>query len=157
MTTIRPLQPEHYEELYPIQCRAANVYGMTLQQFSDGMGQRSGFTVFHNDKIIGCVSFSDYIPDHDIMMHTFIDHDYRGKWINRQMIRDVFLHYCFGQLNCRRVTTCVIEGQTDNAHKMLQKLGFVLEGTIRKRVKIEADFFNLEIYGALKEEFRGRI
>ena len=65
----------------------------------------------------------------------------------------VFCNYLFTKFNFNRLTANVFEGN-DASKKVLEKTGFVLEGTQRKNVFKENKFVDHYIYGLLKEDFK---
>lgn len=64
-----------------------------------------------------------------------------------------FCNYLFSKYNFNRLTANVFEGN-DASKRVLEKAGFILEGTLRKNVCKENNFFDHYIYGLLKEEFK---
>ena len=65
----------------------------------------------------------------------------------------VFCNYLFTKFNFNRLTANVFEGN-EASKKVLEKTGFVLEGTQRKNVFKENKFVNHYTYGLLKEDFK---
>ncbi|MEO8230770.1 MAG: GNAT family protein [Ignavibacteriota bacterium] len=64
-----------------------------------------------------------------------------------------FCSYLFSKYNFNRLTANVFEGN-DASKRVLEKTGFILEGTQRKNVYKENKFFDHYIYGLLKEDFK---
>jgi RimJ/RimL family protein N-acetyltransferase len=64
----------------------------------------------------------------------------------------VFCNYLFTNFDFNRLTANVFEGN-EASRKVLEKNGFVLEGTQRKNVFKENKFVDHYIYGLLKEDF----
>lgn len=65
----------------------------------------------------------------------------------------VFCNYLFTNFNFNRLFANVFEGN-EASRKILEKTGFVLEGTQRKSVFKNNRFVNHYIYGLLKEDFK---
>ncbi len=65
----------------------------------------------------------------------------------------VFCNYLFTNFNFNRLIANVFEGN-EASRKILEKTGFVLEGTQRKSVFKNNRFVNHYIYGLLKEDFK---
>ncbi|HEX7130808.1 MAG TPA: GNAT family protein, partial [Rhodanobacteraceae bacterium] len=63
------------------------------------------------------------------------------------------LHYAFDTLRLER-----IEADTDPrntpSRRMLEQLGFVLEGTLRRRWFVNGEWCDTAFYGLLREDFR---
>jgi RimJ/RimL family protein N-acetyltransferase len=70
-------------------------------------------------------------------------------WLSRRHIKQIFA-YPFEQLGCNRVTTLVPE-DNEPARSVVERLGFVREGTLRQAGG-EGD--DLDIYGMLRSECR---
>lgn len=64
----------------------------------------------------------------------------------------MFCNYLFTHHEFIRLFANVFEGN-DASKRVLEKTGFVLEGTLRKSVTKENEFFDHYIYGLLKEDF----
>ena len=63
-----------------------------------------------------------------------------------------FCNYLFSNYEFNRLFANVFEGN-DASKRVLEKAGFVLEGTLRKSVTKENKFVDQYIYGLLKEDF----
>lgn len=98
--------------------------------------------------IMGGVVYSHFYG-HDIQM-TIATTDKR--WATRATLRTLF-KYPFDQLKVERVTATTAKSNK-KARKMLEKLGFKLEGVLRKGYDGKRDAV---VYGMLKEECRWRI
>lgn len=69
------------------------------------------------------------------------------NWISRKVI-GVMLGYPFGKLNCHRITALVRRGNRPS-RTLLEKLGFVQEGKIRRGYNTREDTI---LYGMLRAE-----
>lgn len=149
-----PLHQNHYRELHAISLRAEKL-PCEFAEFSGCLEQRTGWTVMNGAKVIGCITFSDYVQDHDIVIHCFIDPSAWGRWaLRREFGRQVF-DYCFEEMNCQRVTGYSITGVSDKAATFLEALGFKEEGVLRQKAKLKGGgVHDLKIYGLLKHERR---
>lgn len=100
-----------------------------------------------NDKLAGVVVYFAYRwPSIEV---AFFCDDYRWA-LNRDMVGEA-LAYPFVQLKCNRVTA-LVEKTNKRSRKMVQRLGFVEEGKLRKAGK-KGDLF---VYGLLANEYRLR-
>ena len=76
-----------------------------------------------------------------------------GRGIASEALRLV-LHHAFDTMQLERV-----EADTDPrnvpSRRMLERLGFVLEGTLRKRWFVNDEWCDTAFYGLLREDFRG--
>ena len=148
------MAPAHMEDLYRACCAAENIQDeVTLFDFKGIMLQREGWSVISGDTIIGCVSYSNYAPGLDIILHSFVHPAFHGKWLSRSMLRTIF-EKPFLHLGLDRVTGYSISGETDKAGRLLEHLGFTQEGVIRKGASKHGRKFDLVLYGMLREECR---
>ncbi len=103
--------------------------------------------VDNTDEIAGIVAFFNYRwPNVEV---GFFCDDFRWA-LNRNGIIEV-LSYPFIQLKCRRITA-LVEKKNATARKMVQRLGFVEEGKLRKAGP-KGDIF---VYGLLPDELKLR-
>ena len=72
-----------------------------------------------------------------------------GRWLDRGVMQELF-GYPFNQLGCHRVT-CITRRKGRDARRLLEKLGFRLEGVVRQGLKPHGDAM---VYGLLKHECR---
>ncbi len=150
------LQKKHYRALYEIMLRAEPWNRCTFEQFEGIASGRSGYVIIApTGELAGCISFSDLAPDANIIIHCFVDGKYRRRWATRQSLKTI-AEYVFNTLNLCRISGYSIEGISDIAGKFLLKLGFQHEGTIRRGRRIGDSFYNVKIYGLLKEECKWR-
>tara|TARA_R110000796_G_scaffold247572_1_gene373122 strand:+ start:1811 stop:2245 length:435 start_codon:yes stop_codon:yes gene_type:complete len=100
----------------------------------------------NNNKILGCLLFSDY-DGNNIFVHLALDDP---KVCQRRYIKLMF-DYAFNQCKCNRMTAMCINGYERN-EKLLKGVGFVKEGIIRESIKINNKWINAALYGILKGE-----
>lgn len=98
-------------------------------------------------KLAGVVVYFSY--RHPSIEVAFFCDDYRWA-LNRGMVAEV-LAYPFVQLKCNRITA-LVDKYNKRSRKMVQRLGFVEEGKLRKAAE-KGDVF---IYGLLPNEYRLR-
>ena len=122
------------------------------QELTDWVAERVDATNFGNcvnfgfykdDKIVGGVVFSEYRVEDITFSGAFED---KGCFTRRNL--RYFFDYPFNQLKCHRITAYT---ETDNkrANKLLKKLGFTHEGTMRE---ISEKGKDANIYGMLDRE-----
>ncbi|MDD4635086.1 MAG: GNAT family N-acetyltransferase [Dehalococcoidales bacterium] len=86
-----------------------------------------------------------------------------GYWIGREYWRNGYateagkavLEYGFGELGLNRIFARHL-GRNPASGKVMQKLGMKYEGCLRRDVKKDAKFEDLELYGLLKAEYEDR-
>ena len=144
---------KHIGELYDIFCKAEKYLRYDYLTFYSLMSKRQGFVIYDDSKVIGCISFSEYVPANDINIHVFVAPEYHGKWaIKRQWYYTIFA-YPFEYLNLPRVSAYIIRPFYRNVEELLHFLGFKLEGVLRKKEKwVDGTYRDVAVYGLLKEE-----
>src|SRR6187549_2264145 len=97
----------------------------------EGMGA-AGFqypevaAVMRNGKLAAIAVYHDYAPP-CIQMSFYA---LTPRWAHMSTIRDL-LNYPFGQLKCRRVTS-LVKKKNARSRRMVEGLGWKLEGVVRK-------------------------
>ncbi|MCS5590724.1 MAG: GNAT family N-acetyltransferase [Candidatus Thioglobus sp.] len=106
-------------------------------------GSSVNFGFYKKGNLVGGVVFSEYRIEDIVFSGAFED---KGCFTKRSL--KIFFDYPFNQLKCHRVTAYT---ETDNneANKLLIKLGFTNEGTMRE---ISEKGKDANIYGMLKRE-----
>lgn len=64
------------------------------------------------------------------------------------------IHYAFGRLNLNRIEAKV-EPANVNSIKVLKKLNFTLEGTLRQYEKSKGNYVDIQMYSLLKSDYLG--
>lgn len=75
----------------------------------------------------------------------------QGKGYGRESLRAV-CEYAFTTGGLRRLTACVTEGNLASRH-LLEKVGFVLEGTLRESYFLQQHWQNDWLFGLLKKDY----
>ena len=149
------LQTKHHKVLYEI-AMTSEPYdsNMTEVAFCSTMATREGFVVVDKDgQIVGCISFSDFTPGIDILVHCTVRAEKQGRWVTRKMLREVF-GYVFYSLDLPRVSGFCVPGKSDVAGDFLLQLGFKLEGIRRQTVKLPDGLHDVKLFGMLRDECR---
>lgn len=149
---LEKIKQEHWRPLYEIVLRAESFNRhMVFEQFATMMQKREGFTIIVDSDIAGCISFSDFTPETNIIIHCSVDEKFRRRWCTREILHEIAV-YVYETLGLHRMSGFSICGVTDEAGEFLLKLGFKVEGIIRKGVKLPAGYYDVKIFGLLKEE-----
>ena len=150
---MKPLHPDDSEALHPIVVKEEPLgYKMTLEEIKIDMAKREGWTFWDDERLIGAVTLSSFTPELNVIIHAVIDSDYKGKWLTRRHLNQVF-SYIFIDLGIRRVTGFAIPFVTTDAAKLLTAMGFDVEGVMRCGVRSkDGDYLDLVTYGLLKED-----
>lgn len=78
--------------------------------------------------------------------------NYWGKGIAYESCK-LAIQYGFNQLGLRKIYLSVYENNP-SAKRVYEKLGFVLEGTLRKHVAVNGSFYDKYYMGLFKEELK---
>ena len=106
-------------------------------------GECVNFGFYKDNKIVGGVVFSEYRVEDIVFSGAFED---KRCFTKRNL--QYFFNYPFKQLNCHRITAYT-ETDNERANKILKKLGFTHEGTMRE---ISEKGKDANIYGMLDRE-----
>lgn len=154
MLRLEGLQEKHYRDLYLVYLEAEPYYKYDYETFIMAMSKRQGFVVCDGNKVIGAVTFSDYIPGCEVSIHIFILPQYHGKWAMKRQWYKIIFSYPFDILKVPRVSAYIVKPY-EKVEKFLIALGFKLEGILRRKTLwIDGSYCDLAIYSLLKEEQR---
>jgi len=149
---LEPLTERHYPEIYKIALSSEPwTTGMIFEQFRGVMQGREGYVLIHRDMVIGCISFSDYQPMCNVLIHCVVDTKYQKRWATKGILKQLF-EYAYDTMDLPRMSAISIVGYSDKACEFLERLGFKPEGVIRKGVRLPDGLFDLKMFGMLKEE-----
>ena len=100
---------------------------------------------------IGAIPFDD-VHRYSAEVGFWIGEPFWNRGIISKALK-TFCNYLFTNCNFNRLTANVFE-RNEASRRVLEKTGFVLEGTQRKSVFKENKFVDHYIYGLLKEDFK---
>ncbi|WP_141339700.1 GNAT family protein [Bradyrhizobium sp. USDA 3458] len=112
---------------------------------SNGFGSCVAIGVVRRGVLLGGAVFHNF-RGHDIEMSAAFD---RPDWCLPGTMRGLY-DYPFNQLGCTRMTTITARGNK-HAREIDERMGFKLEGVIRKGISPTEDAF---VFGMLKSECR---
>lgn len=121
----------------------------------NGLESRGLFWVV--DDFVGVYYMTHIVPGVDAKVHyTFFDRRHRGRIeLTREMIKYVFRKYNFRRLSVE-IPLYMAQHRNDtlriNAFTFVQQLGFKREGRKRQAIWYNNSWFDLGLYGILKEE-----
>jgi len=138
---------------HPYSLRDARLWINTTHRLArTDIGYHFGIEDRASREIVGCIGLKN-VNRHDLNAEL-------GYWVSRAFWRNGFATeavrlmqgFVFGQLKLRRLYAIVLEANTGSV-KLLEKTGFVREGTWRKASLHKKRWYNVYSYGLLKEEF----
>lgn len=81
----------------------------------------------------------------------FVDVDKQGRGFGKKILKKT-LKYAFEVMNLQRVTAEVYE-YNEPSLKLFESVGFTKEGIIRKAKYMDGKYWNILIYGLLRDEY----
>ncbi|MFZ4856135.1 MAG: GNAT family N-acetyltransferase [Desulfuromonadaceae bacterium] len=148
-----PLEYRHHAELMEVVKIAEPWMYIHRAAFDAILGGREGFVLVDAaGRIKGAITYSDYRPGVDVIVHCTVHPDCHRKWLTKKIYTQVFDHV-FVTLGLHRCSGHRVSGTLtpDTFH---ERLGFVHEGTIRQGARIQGELQDVFIYGMLKEDRR---
>jgi [ribosomal protein S5]-alanine N-acetyltransferase len=112
------------------------------------------FAIADENELIGGIGA---IPNQDVNRFTseigyWLAEPFWNKGLMTKAVR-TFCGYLFANYNFNHLTASIYEGN-DASMKVVKKVGFILEGVLRKNVFKENKYLDQYIYGLLKEDFK---
>lgn len=100
---------------------------------------------------LGIGSATNVVPSLDAMIHLIM-FDRRLK--GREPVFFDILDDIFRRANLQRVT-CAYPANRETGIKLIERMGFTLEGTLRKSRLHEGEYIDVHVYGLLRKEMYG--
>lgn len=150
---LAPLEYRHTAELMEIVKVSEPWMYVHRAAFDAILATREGFVLIDSlGRVKGAITYSDYRPGTDIIVHCTVHPDSHRKWLTKKIYQTVFDHV-FVTLNLPRCSGYRISG-TGTPDTFHERLGFKLEGVIRQGVKVKDKLQNVNLYGLLRDERR---
>ena len=122
-------------------------------RYREGMAEPYAITLTPDPNPIGsCGCFWASRPNHSMELGYWIAEPYWGKGIAAEACRALLAHV-FREFNLERVQARVIAGNAASS-RVLKKLGFQYEGTLRSALLRRQKFEDLLIYSLLRSEWK---
>lgn len=123
-----------------------------LQQFADNDG--AAFGIFYHGEIAGTISFH-FFDWHDCRTEIgyWLGTEFGGRGIMTACVR-ALTTYALRELHLNRVEIWAAEGNA-KSRAIPERLGYTLDGTLRRRFRKDDAYLNMVIYGMLAEEWTG--
>ncbi|MBL7156510.1 MAG: GNAT family N-acetyltransferase [Candidatus Pacebacteria bacterium] len=111
-----------------------------------------GIELKKSKKLIGAIDLSDIdCKNKNASVGFWLVKKYWSKGLAEEALR-LILSFGFKKLKLKRIQARVFH-KNKNAQKLLEKLGFKLEGRLRKKTFFRNQWFDDLIYGILKDEY----
>lgn len=105
-----------------------------------------------NNKVIGTVDFVNYNDENKCAEIGYaISEDYWKKGITSEAAKAI-MKVGFEQLNLNRIEALCHVDNIGSA-RVMQKLGMKLEGTLRQKMFVKGEYWDIHIYSILKDEY----
>ena len=123
---------------------------LTKQKAS--LGTDFGYSIFYNEKIAGRIGIHHINRQHMIgEIGYWLAEDMQGKGIIAKCCTTL-LNHAFNELGLNRIELkCGLDNSKSRA--IPEKLGFTLEGILRKAELLNGQFIDLYLFSMLKEEW----
>ena len=133
--------------------RAARFIDASRQLADDGTGARLAIDRTSDGAFIGWCSLTRWTPDHRSAALTYCLHDAVWGQGYATEAASALLRWAFDTLDLNRVQA---EADTRNiaSARVLEKLGFVREGTLREDCVVAGEVSDSWVYGLLRREWR---
>ena len=105
-----------------------------------------------SDRLIGALTlFSLHVEQRRAEIGYSLAPDFQGRGMAEEALRRA-LHFAFEQLGLRRLEAD-IDPRNIASCRLVERLGFVREGLLRKRWKVNGEECDTALYGVLADEF----
>ncbi|MGC8864925.1 MAG: GNAT family N-acetyltransferase [Bacteroidales bacterium] len=122
-----------------------NFEGNILRFNIERKGETMGEILLHNIKWL----------NRKAMLTVFIWPPFQGQGIGRTA-SEILLDFSFRVMNLVRIEAEVVQGN-EASLRLIRSLGFVEEGRLRKAKYIEGQYYDIFVFGLLKEEWDQKI
>jgi len=137
-----------------ISCESEPVMAKEFAEFrKDCIENKYNFAVLSKEtnQVIGMLKLSKKDIVNVVYPMTFLKKEYRGKGLGTEL-SELAAFIAFNELNAQKMRTIVYDFNLAS-YKRYERLGWTLEGTIRKEVFRYGRYWDVLNYGILKEEY----
>ena len=119
---------------------------------SKGESLKLGIVLKENDNVVGTISLKEFdLENKNSELGYWLGREYWRKGYMQEAIK-LILDYGFNNFDLERIYAKVLHPNTASA-KLLEKIGFVLEGKTRKSSLRRGEWMDEFIYGVIKEDY----
>jgi ribosomal-protein-serine acetyltransferase len=126
-----------------------------LRKYLDKFGKGTGglYGIWEEKKLVCVLAVVDINQDTKVAELGYMtDKNSTGKGITKNGCKAV-INYLFNDLVLDKIELCCNDNNVES-YKLAESLGFKLEGTIRKHIKVNHKIADMRYYGLLKEEWK---
>ena len=126
-----------------------------LDKYSNKEVSQWGIELKDTHKLIGISGFIGWCPEHSKAEIAYV---LSNKYWNRGLMTEALeavVDFGFEVMDLNRLEAKVEVGNI-SSEKVLQKLGMVHEGTLRKFTYVKGEFKDYELYAILRDEYFGK-
>ena len=156
MSYLEEMRPDHYPALYEILREHDPTFDAdSLDHMIACFQGLEGWVVLSEDGVmVGMVAYSHFQPGLTIIIHGVVDKNWRGRWVTRRNLRTIF-EKPYNELDLPRVSGYMVADlNIEQLWPIFKKIGFRLEGCIRKGFRFRGKLHDLYLVGMLREECR---
>jgi len=154
---IQPLTPAHIPSAIEAENHPDNrrfVGQWTTEQYRDALtnpAYQCFVFVIDNRPVGHCILYDLENPDHAILLKRIVVWE-KGQGYGRAALLQL-MGYAFDALKANRLWLDV-RAFNNRAQTLYQSVGFRHEGTQRKASLMDGDYYDLELYGMLRDEYQ---
>ncbi|QES88280.1 GNAT family N-acetyltransferase [Rhizosphaericola mali] len=120
-------------------------------RYKDNLGIRWGISLKDHNSIIGTIGYNNFTPKHRANIGYDLQSEYWNNGYITEALRTV-IKFGFNQLQVNRIEAEVMEGNIIS-EKVLDKVGFQNEGTLRDWMFWNDKYFNMKMFSLLHSDF----
>jgi len=123
------------------------------QDMRDKRAYEFGIELTREEKLIGTINLLNInYKNQNANIGLWLDEEYWGRGFSKKAVK-LMLGFAFNKLKLKRIQARVLHKNT-RSQKLLESLGFRLEGKLRKKTFLRKQWFDDLIYGLLKKEYK---
>lgn len=153
--TCRYFPEQHGEPYATLDEVRVNVLDWADQRFAQGRGLRWGLTLISSSDLIGTAGINWWDRDNRCAEIGYdLNRQYWGQGLMTEAVHAI-VRWGFVHMALHRIEADITEGNTGSM-RVLEKCGFVLEGTARQRHLVQNRYWDNLRYGLLRSEYEKR-
>lgn len=122
-----------------------NMYWANMPSSIDFIAKSSGETIG------GASLYNIRWFNRNAYVSIFVDIDKQGRGYGKAILRSI-LKFAFEIMNLERITAEIYE-YNEHSIKLFESSGFVVEGRLRKAKYMDGKYWDIIVYGLLKDEY----
>jgi ribosomal-protein-alanine N-acetyltransferase len=152
---LQPFEPDRVEDFFS-RWRQEQWVRQSMRDWRQDRAYRFGVFLHEGDRLIGCVNLSNVVRGawHNATIDYFLDHNYTGKGLMREAVRQV-LALAFTQIHLHRIEASVIPHNAPSL-RLVQAVGFRPIGLSPRHLKINGKWEDHLLFAMTVEDWEGK-